>query len=302
MSGLNDDAHAIFEAQHGAAGRFQLVDLLTEPTVDGLAQRGRIVVIERGVYGVAGGAPTRERAAMAALLRARPDARLTGRFVLGVTGMEGFDADDPFTVLTAPGRRMRGVSFDHRPDPISDRRTVSVGALTCVHPQVAFIDAIETMETRQRRVVLHVLKRRGSWSDRRLDEELAARPDDDPGVLLVRQLVDEGALQTDSAEEDALGRRLRSIDDRFEPQVWITPKRRVDWFLRWARLGFEYQGEVDHAHVAGRLRDEAKADEASAVGVRIIPVVAADLRTDGFEDWVRGLIATRAFELGRATA
>jgi hypothetical protein len=93
---------------------------------------------------------------------------------------------------------------------------------------------------------------------------------------------------------------LRSIDDRFEPQVWITSRHRVDWFLRWARLAFEYQGEVDHAHAAGRLRDEGKAGAASEVGVRIIPVVAADLRTDGFDDWVRGLIATRAFELGRA--
>lgn len=299
MSGLPAPVVAIFERQHGVAGRCQLLQYLTEPTVDSMLRHGRLLKVERGVYRIPGCAQPVEQEPMAALLRARPDARLTGARVLGLLGIEGFDRDGAFTVFTAPRRHLTGVSFDHRPDPVPDRKPTPIGPLACVHPLVALVDAIVPLGRRERRVAMHVLRRRGHWSDERFAVERAARGDDDPGIAVVLGLIADGVLVTDSPEEDAMGERLLAIDDRFEPQIWITPAIRVDWLLRTLRLGFEYQGDVDHGDELGRVADEERFAAAAAAGVQLIAVTAADLRDPGFEAWVRGLIAARTFELSR---
>lgn len=290
---------AIFERQHGVAGRYQLLELLTEPAVDSMLRHRRLVPVERGVYRLPGCARPVEQEPMAALIRARPDARLTGARVLGLLGIEGFPRDAAFTVFTAPGRHLTGVDFDHRPDPVPDRKATPIGPLACVHPLVALVDAIVPLGRRERRVAMHVLRRRGHWSDERFAVERAARGDGDPGIVALLALIGDGVLVTDSSEEDAMGERLVAIDDRFEPQVWITPTIRVDWLLRALRLGFEYQGDVDHGDEVGRAADEERFAAASAAGVQLIAVTAADLRDAGFEAWVRGLIAARTFELAR---
>lgn len=299
MSALDHRTLQLLATQHGVVGRFQLLGTHTRGEVDSLVTRRGLVPIERGIYAVRGAPETPEREAMAAQLRCRPRARLTGGFVLAQLGLEPFRRHDPFEVLVDPDRSVSAVTFPHRTDPRPGRRLTPIGALRCVHPTIALADGLVHLGERDRRVAFHVLRRRGLWSDRELAAELVARGDRDEGLRLLCELVDAGETVLDSAEESELGRRLRRIDPRFEPQVWITERYRVDWFLRWLRLAFEYQGEVDHGWAAGRAADAVKTGEAERVGVSVVPVVAADVRDPGFDDWVAGLIAARRYELQR---
>lgn len=298
---LTEKAVALFEAQHGVAARRQLVPLLGADPVDALLQRGAIAGVERGVYRLAGAAETPEMLAMAAAHRAGPHARLTGPFVLGQLHLDTFSRFDPFTILTAPSRRLRGVSFPHRPDPVPDRRPTPIGCLPTVHPLVALVDSLAALERRERRVALHVVRRAGHWSDQRFQAERAARGDEDAGVAALVEMLEDGVLESDTVQEVELGERLRKVDPAFEPQVWVSPRLRPDWFLRRLRLGVEYQGDVDHGDAVGRMRDSGREEMAASIGVLLVPVVAADLRDDGFDDWMRSVLASREFELGRAS-
>jgi hypothetical protein len=300
MRTLPAPAASLCDAQHNVICRQQLLRWMTAKAADGLVRHGVLRIEQRGVYSVVGGASPAEQAPMAALLRARPDARLTGPFVLGLLGLEPFTREDAWTVLIAPRRRLTNVTFPHRPDPYPDRRCTPIGPLRCVHPVAALVDAIAALDRRERRVALHVLRRRGLWSPKRFEAERSARGDADPGIGVILEMLNDGVLDNDSPEEVALRERLTAIDDRFEAQVWITPAIRVDFYLRDLRLVFEYQGDVDHGDVHGRATDTERHAAMSALGLLVVPVVAADLRQPGFDDWVRGLIATRTYELARA--
>lgn len=70
--------------------------------------------------------------------------------------------------------------------------------------------------------------------------------------------------------------------------------------MRRVRLGFEYQGGIDHDHAAGRAADTAKFAEAEAVGIRLVPVVKADVRNgEAFLTWLKALVTARERELDR---
>jgi hypothetical protein len=303
MRTSHDRVQALFLRQHGVAARFQLVRLMSAKAVDGLVRRGSLVAVERGVYRSRTTPVTRELLAMAALLRSRPAAVLTGCFVLGLVDVDGFTVADPFTVLTRPGRSLTQVTFRHRPDVVDLRPPIHVGPLASVHPTVAVLDAIRQRpgDDRRFRVAIDVLRRRGQWIESRLSRELAVRPADDPGARFVRDLLGSDALACETEPERLLGHYVREVYPDAEPQVWITPRRRSDWYLRGPRLAIEFQGEVDHGHAAGRAEDAEKAAEAEAVGIRIVPVVKADLE-DGraFVRWLSALVVAREFELERA--
>ncbi|MBW3659778.1 MAG: hypothetical protein KY457_14150 [Actinobacteria bacterium] len=301
MRTLPDPAAALCAKQHNVIARQQLLRWMTAKAADGLVRHGTLETLQRGVYGVVGGASPAEQEPMAALVRARPGARLTGPLVLGLLGIEPFTRDDPYTVLTAPGRRLRAVTFPHRPDPCPDRAITPIGPMPCVHPVAALVDAIPALQPRERRVAVHVLRRRGHWSAQRFAVEAAARGTSDPGIAILAEMIAGGVLESDSAEEAGLGDRLLAIDDRFEPQVWVTPRIRVDWFLRLLRLIVEYQGEVDHAGEDARRRDAARIAELEALGMLVVPVTAADVADPGLDGWIRGILAAREYELARAS-
>lgn len=299
MRTLPEPAAALCASQHNVIARPQLLRWMTAKAADGLVRHGTLETLQRGVYGVVGGAAPAEQEPMAAVMRARPGARLTGPRVLGLLGIEPFARDDPYTVLTAPTRRLRGVAFPHRPDPYPDRVVTPIGPMPCVHPVAALVDAVAALEPRERRVALHVLRRRGHWSEQRFQLEAAGRGASDTGIAILMEMIADGVLDSDSAEEVGLGERLLAIDARFEAQVWVTPRIRVDWLLRLLRLIVEYQGEVDHAGEEARKRDARRMRDLERLGMLVVPVAAADVGDPGFAGWMRGIIATREYELAR---
>lgn len=304
MFQLPEPVVARAEHQFGVLGRVQLLRWLTEDQVDGLVRSGVFLPIERGAYRVAGGATMPEQAAMAAVIRARPGAVITGPLVLALLGVDGFTRSDPFEVLTAPGRRLRGVTFRHRANPTPTTPTAQFRGLPIARPTACLVDAhrwVSVIGDRRLRLGTDAAR----WKKLTTDEKLVARARhlgrSDPGGGRILAMADSGDLKCESQGERDLGALLRRFKPPPEAQVWVTPKRRVDWYWRSLRLALEYLGTVDHATVAGRLADAQRDEELRQVGVRTVPVTATDLRDpDALLPTVAAALTVRAAQLGHA--
>lgn len=128
------------EQQRGVIARYQLVALADEQYLaDNFLRTCAFDCLERGVYRIVGGATLPIQPAIAAVLRARPGATLTGPVVLGHLNVDGFTDSEHFEVLLAPGRRLRGVSFTHRVDPDPHRSVARLGDARLANPVDALI-------------------------------------------------------------------------------------------------------------------------------------------------------------------
>jgi hypothetical protein len=108
---------------------------------------------------------------------------------------------------------------------------------------------------------------------------------------------------TGTAPESDGERDLGAVLCRFtpppEPQVWVTPSRRVDWYFRAIRYGFEFLGRVDHGAIASRLADDERDRELRAEGIRLGYVTARDLaEATTLLGTVASALTVRAHELG----
>lgn len=297
---LPHDCLSLLGRQHGVISRQQLVHSVHERRVDTLVRRGRLVPVERGVYRTIGGATTREQAAMAALLRARPAARLTGPFVLGLFDVDGFSVDDDFEVLTAPGRDLRGVSFSHRSDPCPSDPPATMRGLHITSPATALIDSwrhAEELGERRLHVAYDQMRWRALLDARRVRDRAERLGPEDPGAVGLLAWLDDGNEAPESEGERLLGALLAGFDPAPEPQVHVLSYR-IDWYWRRYRLGVEYQGDIDHASAAARLADTARFRDLAQAGVAILPVVRGDIsdRTH-FLAWVHAQLVVRAHEL-----
>ncbi len=292
------------DRQFGAISRRQLLaEGLTPDQIDGLVRRGVLRVIQRGVYRVDGGATSPEQGALAAVLRAGAGARIDGPFVLGLLHVDGFTREDPFEVLVSPGRRLCNVDFRWRVDPAPDDGHAAFGALPIVTPSRAFVSTARVLadDPRRLRVGVQSARWRGLITPARLGEWMDRLRDADEGSDVVRSLFDEGVLASESDGEVRLGRHLECFDPAPEPQVWVTPAIRVDWYWRQLRLAPEYDGVIDHAHAAGRAEDRRREEALAEVGVRRVPVTAADLADpEGLMRLMEAEMLVRARELGVA--
>lgn len=302
MDGLPAHIERLAAQQFGVVARAQLVPMAGRGAVDGLVQRGMLVPIQRGVYRVRGGAIGSEQRAMAAVLRARPGAVVTGPLVLALLEVDGFRRTDPFEVLTTPGRRLRGVDFPHRINPTPDATTARFGGLTIASPTAALVDAgrfRESLGDRRLRAGLDAARWRGLTTTQRVVERIEELGPGDPGARFWRDTAELGLLAPESEGERSLGALLDRVSPAAEPQVWVTPRRRVDWFYRRFRTAIEYLGGIDHGHAAALLRDRDREAELAALGIRVVPVVDRDLREpEGFLGWIGNVLAARAYELG----
>lgn len=294
---------ALLETQFGAVSRPQLLDHMTEGEVEGLVARRSLEIVERGIYRVRGGATPPEQAAMAAVLRCRPQAVVTGPFVLGLLNVDGFDRSMPFEVLVRPGRRPANVRFAWRRNPTPDQTIGWRGGLPIVTPTVALVDSareIGALAPRQLRVGFDAARWAGLTDAGRVltrARELGRR---DPGARFFLDFLDaDDGRVPESEPERLLGDIVSSFDPGPEAQVWVTPRRRSDWFWRYLRLALEFLGRVDHLHPDGRLADRAREEELEDVGVRVVSVVAEDLhRPDDLRAWLRVVLERRARQLG----
>jgi hypothetical protein len=301
MTRLPDELLDLAATQHGVLARWQLRRLLSRPTIDNRVARGELDRLDVGIYALPGTSRP-EQPAIAAALRARPLAILTGPFVLAHHRIDHFRPDAPFEVLVRPGRRIRGAPFPYRVDPLPERGYDLLGDVRLATPVDALVEsALFRPQVRDRS--LRLAKDQLAWRNladagalrRRLDE----RGPDDPAVMAFLEAMDGAELHSESEGERGLGGALTRLDPAPEPQVWVTPHRRVDWYLRLLRLAWEYLGDVDHASVGARRADAARDDELRLAGIRVLYVTKQDLRDPAaLIATIMGAVAARADELG----
>lgn len=304
MLTIASSALSLVEEQFGIVARYQLLRSMPAYEVDELVQRGHLIPVERGVYRHRGGAVVPEQAAMAAVLRARPKARVTGPFVLGLLDVDGFTTADPFEVLRRRDRRIRNVAFRHRADPLPSEHKAKMRGLPIVTPTRALVDSarfVEQLGERRLRVGLDSARWRGLTTTDRVRELAVRLGRRDPGARYFLDVLGEDMLTPESEAERGVGVWLRRFDPSPEPQVWVLPDVRVDWYLRPLRLALEYFGEVDHATAAARLADAERTAKLAPIDVEVVPIVHADLGDeDGFLGWMQAVFVARAHRLGVA--
>jgi hypothetical protein len=298
---LPKSALTLLDRQYGAIGRHQLLEWLRPRCIETLVRRRGLIPIERGVYRVAGGATTRQQAAMAALLRARPGARLTGPFVLGLFDLDGFSVQDPFEILTVPGRQLTGVEFDHRTNPTPEDPVAKHGQLQIAQIAAALVDSgryLDALGDRRLRLAYDQARWRSIVTAGRVLDRARLLGPADPGAAVFLSWNDRQELMPESEGERDVGAVLSGFDPAPEPQVWVL-NYRIDWYWRLYRCGVEYQGSLDHTTAQARLKDTRRFQDLGEAGVQILPVVHSDLEDpDYFARWVHAQLVVRAFELG----
>jgi very-short-patch-repair endonuclease len=277
-SPLPSSAVALAERQHGAVARVQLLDHMTAGSVEGLVARRTLVPIERGVYRVAGSARGPRQRAMAAALRARPRARLTGPFVLGLHDIDPFTDEAPFVVLTQPGRRLTNVGFPHRSADAWEPVTWC-GAIPCVPLPAALVEAAHPwweVSDRDLRVGIDHARWRGGLSTAALARTVERAVGHEGALRLVR-LIDDGSLTAESEGERSLAALVDGVLPAPVRQAWVDDRYRVD--LYWPHLGLavEYDGRVDHSSAEDRAHDRNRDRDLAGLGIEVLRVSASDL-------------------------
>ena len=296
-------ADEIFTAQHNVASRRQLCQVMTPHQIDGFVRHGRLVPRYWGVYHLAGVKLCNRGEAMAALLRCPEGSAITGPLVLGLLNINGFSDLDPFGVLVPAGSRIRRVDFSIRANP-STGPTGLLGPLRIAAPVRALVDcgqpsfdcSDELLWTgydgaRWQRLI----------TTSRFIAELERSSARDAGAARWRSIADGRALRAESPKERELDTTLQGFEPMPEQQVWVTPRRRVDFFWRSIRLAIEYLGKDAHDHGRGRAADAVRDEELEEISIRTLYVAQADLADSGaLAAWLAAAIDRRAAELGVA--
>ena len=299
---LPPKAYDLAERQLGVISRVQLGRWWRDNQIDHRIGPGReLRRLERGVYALNGAGHRAAHPALAAALRAGPSATVTGPVVLGQLGLEKFVGSELFEILTAPGRRVRGASFHHRVDPDPARPVTRYGEIRFAAPVDGLIDTagfVEQFEERDLRVTYDQCRWQGLITAEHLRARMRALGPASPGVAALTELFELADLVPESEGERDLGRLLGVFEPEPEPQVYVTPNRRVDWYFRTVRFAYEYLGSVDHEGVAARMADDVRNQELRDQGIGVGYVTAADLTTpDTLIASIIGRLAVRAHEL-----
>ncbi|MBS3940576.1 MAG: hypothetical protein KG028_06410 [Actinobacteria bacterium] len=300
---LPSAAAELAEAQLGVIARWQLLQHASRGTLDQVVRAGWLAPIERGVLRVVGGAPLPDQVPIAAALRCRPLATVTGPYVLSRARIDGFDADAPFEILLAPGRRIAAdLGFPYRTDPHPARAVQLLGQVRLAVLVDALIDAgrfVDEVGERNLRLAYDSLRWRGELTAEQFEAALADRPADDPGAAALREVFGVADLRSESEGERRIGGAACRFSPAPEPQVWVTRTRRVDWYFRVLKLALEYLGSVDHSTLRSRRADAARNRELAEAGIRVETLRAADVADeDALIARIAALLALRAKELG----
>jgi hypothetical protein len=290
------------EAQYGVIARFQLTERLPGGAVDAALAGGQVARVHRGVYRIRGAPCTPEQTMVAACLRARPRATVTGPAVLGQLRLDGFAPEGPYEVVRRPGRRLACGAFAHREDQDPTRRVRRVGAAQFAVPVDAYLESAPHLEDLGERAFRHAYDRlrfRSGVTEVMLRRRARALL---PGVAEIADLLallEMDGLAVESEGERRLGRHLARFSPAPEAQVWLATGHRVDWYFRDLRVAIEYQGRLDHTGVRNREADEERRVALDRLGVVVHPVTHEDLdRPEAFIAVLAGLLAVRAAKLG----
>lgn len=288
--------------QHGLLARRQMAAERGTGAANHLTASPGLERLDRGVYAVRGGAIVPTRDALVAALRCGPHAVLTGGAALVLTAEvhpaelaptsrrrrrdERAPADRPpgrpvpFTVLVPP-RRGPGAALPwlQRDAHTAARQTVRHGEIRIATAVDALIDLVRygpPLPSRTLRSVHDRLRWRGELHPGELTARCTALAA--PDAVRSHELLSLDATRATGPGERELGRLLARFDPAPEPEVWITPYRRVDWLFRALQVGVEYQGRADHDHADGRELDRTRDEEVALAGYSLVYVTAEDLR------------------------
>jgi hypothetical protein len=273
------------EAQLGVLSRRQLRTHLGSDLVDGLVRHGHLARLERGIYRIPGGAPSPQQLAVAAALRAGPNATLTGPIVLAHHRVDGIDPSGaPFEVLLGTRRQLYGVSFPWRPDPNPSRRTTSLGEVRLATVDDALVHSVRwrtDLGDRALRLACDWLGWRGLLDRDRFLQRLVARAAEDPAAdELLTVLGGDTLGRCESDGERVLGAVATRFEPAPEPQVWLPGPCRADWYFRELRLVLEFDGRVDHTSEDDRSADAARDAQLAEHGVVVVRVTPDELSNE----------------------
>lgn len=246
------------ERQHNLITRRQAIAVLGEDAVDSRVQRGDLEVVHRAVYRPPFMPVPPEQAAMAAVLRCRPRAWLTGEAMLGLFGVEGFSPAGPIRVLVPPERSVSNVGFTVLEDPYLHLHRATVRNVPGVTPARALADAGLYVPDKRLRVGVDHVKWNRLCTNGRLESTMLALPGHAGADRLMEQL-QAGTLDPESEGERRL---LSSVLAGFVPapqcQAEILPAVRVDFAWWQVRMAIDYDGRQDHDRDRDRDRDEER--------------------------------------------
>jgi hypothetical protein len=299
---LDDDALTTAEAQLGVIARFQLLDGRSRGEVEAALVSGQLERLLRGVYRVRGAPRTPEQWMVAACLRARPAAVVTGPAVLARHRVEGFHLEHPFEVVLRPGRQLRAIEFAHREDPDPRRRVHRVGGARFATPLDAFLESaphIDRLGERAFRGAYDRLRFRFGVREDALRRRATVLAAGLPPIVDLLALLELDGLAVESDGERRVGRLLSRFSPAPEAQVWLATGHRADWFFRDLRLVIEYQGRLDHLGASNRAADREREQALQRIGIATYPVVHEDLdRPEVLLSSLAGALALRAAKLG----
>lgn len=274
---------------------------MTFPAIDAQVYRGALVRMERGIYRSSLAPDKPEQAPMAAALRARPDARISGPFVLWLHGLGDISASAPWEVLTAVGRKVRGVDFLHRPNPSPGDGIVVFRGLPTVPVTTALVDSgrfIDVLGGRALRLAYDSSRWRKLTTPKMILERAQRLGPADPGAAVFLEWHERGELVPESDGERRLGRIVCRIAPPPQAQVRVRGFR-VDWYWPLYRFGLEYQGVVDHRSAKDRQNDIGRSHALRRADIHILPVSDRDFRyPDALLGEVLRRLTERAHELG----
>jgi hypothetical protein len=277
---LNAAAVDLLERQLGVISRAQLLDLdHGVHRVEAAVRRRHLVPVHRGVYKRPGTPRSPSQDAIAARLRAGPDARVTGSLLLALLGCEGYDpASASFVVLVPRGRRPTQVRFRWRTDLAPDRHGATVASVPGVTPERALCElALDELSDDQLLLAVDRLRWRTGRGSDRLRRTASELPEEHAGARRLERLgaLDEG--RPESPGERRLDEALGELDPPLEWQVWITPTIRVDALWRDCAIVIEHDGPT-HTGPRARRRDAARDAALEALGYLVVRTTAEDLR------------------------
>lgn len=272
---------ALAAEQHGVVARRQLLNAgLTPSMLQVRLERGRLLVLHRGVYAVGHQRLRREGHWLAAVLAAGPGALLSHREAAALHGLRPAERSTT-DVTVAARRRVPGVRV-HRVERLDPDDGTNVGRipvttvartlvdLACVVPLGALGKAVEEAERSNRldvRAIEAVLKRtrtRNGRGHERMRQVLAAA-------------VRTGTTMTRSVLED---RFLALLDAHGWPRpsanAWAE-RMEIDAVWPAARLAVELDGWDTHKTRDAFQRDRTRSNDLQAAGWTILRFTHADV-------------------------
>lgn len=273
------DTLQLIADQAGVVSRRQLLEARYRGAqIDAMLRRGHLRRIGQGIYlrtGVAYGPVQR---AVAAMLRARVPARVTGELLLALIGCEGYEVEEAAsTVLLArPCRLSPGVGFSHRVDPAPGLHRASFGAIAGTTPARTIVElAVDLDDDEALLLAADRLRWRchvGAEALARTVEEVSGHP----GARRLRRLGLLDVGRPESPGERRLASTLHALGIEVEWQVPLAPGLRVDALWRERGIVLEYDGPT-HDGERDRHRDRARDGRLRALGYEPIHLAARDL-------------------------